>query len=252
MSAAPLIPYALIPARWGVTILREPHLLCITIPPLPSWRLVHRGYWIAAAIFLAIFLSYAIDPRQRTNDSHHLAFPLAIYGSAFLAVVAKAWHRMRRWLTFTITAEHFTITKGAGQRIGRSRSWPRRHIHSAHRNVSSGQCVIRIAGQDLLDVYISPSREVVEFVCQQIEEGLRAEFITTNPTKPTEPRPAKPLAPATKPATRPSLIVSVIASIVLTGALLLVLIFPPLLYFLIIAAIPAGLYFGTQKKDYWM
>ena len=52
----PLIPYADLPARWGVSIERSPTSVRVVVPPVPGWRHLHKGYVVAFAVLCTIHL----------------------------------------------------------------------------------------------------------------------------------------------------------------------------------------------------
>jgi len=243
VSAAPLIPYAGTPARWGVTVLREPHLFRLTVPPLPSLRYLHPGYWIAFSILLVLMVFQV--PLAPRHHWHEVFIPIVTYTIPLSWVFTRAWVRLHRTLTFTITADTFTLTTHLGRRIGRTDSWPRSQIGSAHRNASSGQLIIRITGRDLRDVYVNPNRQVVDFVCAELTQALSATYTDPAPLAPNAP------IPEAQRATRPIIRVSWILSVVVTALFVLTYFVPWIFWAGIVAAIPMGIYFGTQEKEYW-
>jgi hypothetical protein len=52
------LPYADLPARWGVAVDREPNLVRIAVPPIPGWRFLSLGFHIAIPILAMMTLGY--------------------------------------------------------------------------------------------------------------------------------------------------------------------------------------------------
>jgi hypothetical protein len=179
-SNAPIstLPYADLPARWGIGVDRSPTSLRVVVPPVPSIQDLPRGLLFSAValatLVCALSTMAAREWKSGTGDYRGPLMAAALYGSVLLLVCAFAWTKLMRRTVIEITSLTFILRRvSRGGRVISESSWPRTQIGGAKYNVSNGKMVVRIIGIEMLDIYVSPRRDVTEWVTRTIGDALR-------------------------------------------------------------------------------
>lgn len=172
-AALPLLPYADLPARWGVAVERSPTSVRVVVPPVPGWRHLHKGFFIGFAAFGALLLA-------ETASKWNVAGPQALwsalmsYGTALAFGVALAVQRLRRRTIIEVSDKMVSVRFLPSRRPTRYMSWPRDAVSEIRLNPFDDMLLIRVTGVDLVEVYLSPNREVNEAVAGMLAEALKS------------------------------------------------------------------------------
>lgn len=245
MPDTPILNYADLPNQWGVVChSSDLGVVRVIVPPLPSWRHLHKGFFIGGVVLavLVAWISYEVIVR-----SHLEAIPsLIACGAALFALALVAVHRLRGRLAFELDSKQLVLRNSlqAG-----SRSWPRGNIAEIRMNRSNGKLLIRVRGRELIDVDISPSREVTEYVAVVLNDALRVA-----PPRPTALATDSCLPPTTAMIGRAIGVfgfgVLFAASVVMmfVGGIMAVL----GVYLMLFSVVPLGIAFGVHEKEFYV
>jgi hypothetical protein len=247
----------------GVRVSRDAFHVEVIVPPVPGWRALPPGFkWSIGGLIVIIVWQVAVSQLRREALGGILFHVIVL-----AAVVAFGFVRLRRWLRFVVTAERFFLMRrlaGMGETVT---SWPRDHVLAATVSGGGGETgggggtlVLRILGQDTLELFVSTDREAARRVAQTLEAALHEPFMTvaavtgeTSADAQRAPAAAEAAAAAVSPRGRRFAMVGVYAVI---ATLVVLFYFAPVagaivLAVAVIAAIPLGMRYGTQEKDYW-
>ena len=110
--------------------------------------------------------------------------------------------------------------------------------------------MVRITGRDYVDIFVSPHREVTEWVARTIDDALRGTAQVDAPV------PDAPRAYDGARTRRSRVALMALGMFMITaGVTMLLQGFPwtvPGVYVLIFAAAPFGLAFGTREKEFYL
>src|SRR5262245_11256992 len=112
------LPYADLPARWGVTVQRGAGLVRITVPPVPGWRFLSPGFLFSIPLLAAIALAYFAMTAYwaaRGGDWAALIWPGAMNACTLLFVVVAATGRLRNRSIVEVDSARLTITQQHGR-----------------------------------------------------------------------------------------------------------------------------------------
>jgi hypothetical protein len=189
-ASPPPISYASAPPdrAAGVVVRRDPHHVEIIVPPVERWAALPRGFKIAIPVFLLIIAwqAWFILANNRRNWPIALSNTL-VYGGVIIGIVTFAYFRLHRWLRFVVTADRFYLIRRVGGMRETTTSWPRDRVLAATTSVETGKLLLRILGQDTLEVFVGHDRSVARYVSETLEAALRETF--------------EPVRPALSPAT---------------------------------------------------
>src|SRR5687768_9073869 len=101
-AAAPMLPYADLPARWGVSVERSDKLVRVVVPPVPGWRHLHKGYFIGFTLLAAYMLGNLV-PAIRRGEFYMVLPTVATWGTALAFGVAAAVRRLRQRTVVEVT-----------------------------------------------------------------------------------------------------------------------------------------------------
>jgi hypothetical protein len=247
-SPAPVLPYADGVSDDGVAVVRYPDLLRVIVPPVRRLRDLGKGY-----LFGAIYLLYAlvgttapiVFNRQRWSGDY---FNAAFYAVASLLFALFAAERLRRRLVFEVTHSHFNLVFH-GLLGTQRRTWPLTAIREARLNQFTKQLIV-IRGEGALEIYLGFDAAANQRVADELSAAI------VNPPEPSD-MPAQrrstpaPVVSNRLVATRRICMGISLAIIVLAiWAMMQVgIVAYPLLFF---AAVPLGIAFGTQEKEYYI
>lgn len=242
------LTYADLPEQWGVSCQHEPAAVRVAVGPIRTWGPVFAMYrwWL-----VGLLAWLALQIGAMVNDRPILWEPIAViggvYGYVILLLLLIAYTRLRRRIVFEVTARRFTILIFAPGFSHRTQTWARNEIGDIRFNPYNGKLTVRITGQDLKDIYVSPNRPATEFVARTLDEALRKPLADVAPEQPTPPKSPSPMVRSFALALSFALFLVGLV-IFLTGGN-----FAPCgMYLLFLSAIPAGILLGTQKKEYWI
>jgi hypothetical protein len=118
--ATPTLAYADLPSRWGITVEHLPDGVRVVVPPVPSWRRLHTGFFVGGTV-LALFVALGAFMAWQTRDWAPLVANGTIYGGGLLWVILAARHRLRRRVVLEVTgrtvARTYLSGRGAGHRV---------------------------------------------------------------------------------------------------------------------------------------
>jgi hypothetical protein len=249
-ASLPTLQYADVPARWGVSVERTPSAFRLAVEP-SGWRAITPGYIVAIGVLLFLSIGPIVGGRQAGRIEWPAVIINAIvYLVPALGIALFLWKRLRQRVLFIVTVETFTGATLDASGRGRVLSLPKAEVGYVKRNPYNGHLSVQHVGKDLFDFYVSPSREVVEYVAAQIAEAL-----TDPPTEPAgnalslPPRPRSRLA---RPAAITASLIMALMGIILLFFVDHVIAKPVGFYILLFSAIPVGIAFGTQPKKFWV
>ncbi|HEY7086772.1 MAG TPA: hypothetical protein VH518_01705 [Tepidisphaeraceae bacterium] len=247
------LAYAELPSRWGIALEREANVVRITIPPVPSWRLLPRAYFIfipilalsAIGFFCGIWLS---------RDWSSPAINAGIYGLLLGILLLQAWRLTHDRLVFEVGPAFLSIAHMTRRGTTRRQLIPRTRVGEVKLNPSDGRLFIRVIGREFIELFVSPDRDVTRWIAKELSSAM-----STIPI--SDARPVEELDPATGPVpplphgrTRSALLGATM--LLVCAAAVVTFLFPRAAVmiwfaFLILAAVGVGIALGTQRKEYW-
>jgi hypothetical protein len=254
-SASPaLVPYADLPARWGVSVVRGPGFVTVSVPPVPSWRYLGGGFHASIAILSAIIVCWfyvgvvlrRAPPAAFIPQMVAFSIPLAI-------VIAVAVVRLRRRVVVSVTGALVALGVLDRRGTGRWASWPREKVLEIRVNPFNGNLLIRIESSDLVERYLSPNAEVNRAVAETLAAALRDVPIGASAGAEDElaARRVNPVATRTKRR----LLLACGGVMFVAGIIMFQMPFPihaAGVYVLIGSIVPFGIVFGTQEREYYL
>jgi hypothetical protein len=244
-----LVPYADLPARWGISVAREPGAVRVAVPPVPSWKHLGLAFHGSAAVLLAIvggWLYAGFVLRAAPPDV--VVLNAIIYSLPLLIIAAVAAVRLRRRVVLSVTRSSVAVGVLQGHGTGRWVTWPRAKVTQIKINPYNGKLLIRVSGEDLVERYIGPSREANQAVADALAAALRDVPVGEDES------PGAPADPAAL-RTRRRVLIGTGVALLLTALGLLLMPFPfPVLafYVLLASAVPFGILYGTQDKQFYV
>src|SRR3954464_15058866 len=178
--SAPALPYADLPARYGVAVEPVGDGERVVVPPVPGWRHLHAGFHIAfvalgGVLALIGCISYASgEPTMLVGGCP--------YAVALVCVAGVALGRLCRRIVFDVTADQVRLAFVTGGRVSRHVSWPRAAISQIKLNPFNGKLLIRITGKDLFELYLGPNTEVNQLVADTLAAALMAPIEKASPS----------------------------------------------------------------------
>lgn len=259
-SDAPIaaLPYADLPARWGVGVDQTDHSLRVTIPPPPSikdlppgllWSIVGIGALVCTLVLLA-----ANEWRRGTADLIGPALAAAMYGGILVLLFGLAWRKLSQAKIIELDSSKFTVERvsRSGKVLSRV-SWPRHLIGGAKYNVSSGKMVVRIIGIDMLDIEISRNRQVTEYVARSVDVALQEIPAVGHSPQTGSHRPVTSASPPLRRGRARTALIATSTVLCLAGAAMLFTSIAPAGFYLMLASIaPLGIALGTQPRDSYL
>lgn len=237
--------------QFGVSSQRAPWGLRIVVPPLPSWRHLPKGYFIAIAVlgFLTVFpLAEAIGLRQ---SDPVFVIPAVEFGIPTLVVAWYAACLVRRRVVIDVTRDDLAITLVRAGGGGRRMSWRRGDHPSVGVSEVTGKLLVRCTGMDIKEVYVGSSQAVLNAVVAAVNEALVVDLA------PADQGGFPPVVRAGERSRRADdELLWFFVLLILIGAVCLMFWWPPagiLLFVVVIALfIPyAGMTRGTQDKEFF-
>ena len=253
MSSVPTLQYADLTARWGVSIEASPSAFRVAVQPTWGWGSVFAAYQKAAIVFFVLLaLSVLTVLTQAPLEWPALAANALIYGMPLVIIATVVHARLRRRVVFEVTPDRVSYATLWPSGRGETMSWPRERIGYAKLNPYDHKMTLQIIGLDLLQVWISPKREVTEFVANKLDEALR--------TMPREPIPVGGGMPlpllAVRSRSLPRWAAFVISILMACGGVALIAnqaaVAPLGAYLLLLSPFPIGIAYGTQPKKFWV
>ena len=151
------LPYADLPARWGVSCERTPAGLWVVVPPVPNWRYLIKSHgWVAIPFAIAL-CSVSMTLIGAPARDWELLWPVGFYSTVFVIVFWHAWYRLRTGTLLRVTHDELTIALVAPTGRCRATSWPRAAVTEVKVNPFSGRLLVRAAGRDMAEFSLSPS-----------------------------------------------------------------------------------------------
>src|SRR5258705_5372527 len=178
-DAPPMIGYATAPPdpAGGVRAIRDAHHVEVVVPPLASWRALSPGFaWAIVALVVIVIWQAALTLTNRPNAWRDMLPSLALHGVALAAVIVFAYVRLHRWVRFVVTAQRFFLIRRVGGMSETVTSWPRERVLAATVASGTGKLVLRILGQDTLELFVSNNRSATRQVAQTLEVALHQSF----------------------------------------------------------------------------
>jgi hypothetical protein len=234
------LPYADAATQWGVGFERTDELVRVVLPPVLRVRNLSKGYFIGAAVLLALLMfSTAIGLSGRDPG---WIVGVGLYGAPLLILIAFGFQRLAERIVLTITRDDFSLVRVSPGSAGRAAVYPLGRV-SVNVNRYNGKLAIH-TGLDLIELDIGATRvteEVAQFLQAAIADPPRV--------------PPAPIAPMARNESARGLLIACGVGCGVFALLLLLLGAPwsglcvvPLL----IAMVPLGIAYGTQKKEYWL
>ncbi len=165
--------------------------------------------------------------------------------------IFRAGHDLRRVIVPTgvsLEVTPFAFRLAVAGPFGTRRStWPRSALTEAHVNAFNHRLVLRIEGQDRLELDVGPNAAFAERVMHEV--------IASMTVIPVAPRHLQTVADSPDDSLPPSPLRTVLlrsSAALFAAALLCLALVPIASFYLTFASIACvGIAFGTQRKDYW-
>ena len=254
MSPVQTLQYADLPARWGVSIDVSPSAFRIVVQPTFGWGSVFAAYQKAAIVLFVLFAFSAWTVlTQAPLEWSALAANSLIYGMPLVIIATVVHAHLRRRIVFEVTPDSVSYATLWPSGRGDTMSWPRERIGYAKLNPYDHRMTLQLIGLDLLQIWVSPKREVTEFVGNKLDEALR--------TVPRERAPAAgsgtPLSPLKVPSkSMPRWAPFTISVLMACGGIAVMaseaVVAPLGVYLLLLSPFPVGIAYGTQPKKFWV
>ena len=172
-SQAPaVLAYADLPARHGIQYESGPDELTIAIPQGRWWA---RREAVAAMIVLALVTTLLISTSLLTRSLR----PLIIQGGVMLAVIVVSVVSMSRQKPVTLRVtrkylrmEHVRPLYPSRAVLEKRLSYPVSEVHDLHFVPHSGNIVVRVYGEEMIEFQPSPSPEVNLWVADELRRAL--------------------------------------------------------------------------------
>jgi len=241
--------------NWGIEIRDTPDRFQMTIPPVGGVTALPSTYWVAVAGWLAfaglIVATIVMAGPDKDGDVGGVIAPFAQVAVIGVIIFWMAWYRLHRQLTIDLSDHWLSLLNRDGEP---TRRWRRADLIEIKANSINGKLVIRAQGQEMRELFIGPERDMAVFVADRLRAALGRPIPAATATPPAEPGPARPpAAPLSAGQLTIGMGLATIATITLIG---LAFASPTLACVLIgggvVAAVPVGIYLGTQKKDIWV
>jgi hypothetical protein len=251
-SASNILPYADLPQRWGVTCDRDGDVVRLHIPPVPGWKQLGRGLFVAIGTVGAIVITFVIVAVRNYpfGDAAPFFANAAMYGAVMIILALVAWERVHRRIVIEITPRTLRIARLVRGRPSGAYAWPRERVREVKFSRGNGKLLIRIAGADMVELFVSPKHEVTEWVAKTLNEAIHAGAPVTTHSRPQEWTDNSPPPMPRGPARTALLAVAV--AIALLGVIMVIKFGPPAIYIVLAAIVPVGIAMGSQKKEFWM
>jgi hypothetical protein len=254
-AASPaVVPYADLPARWGVSVVRSPGAVRVVVPPVPSWRHLGGGFHASIAVLSAIVVCWLYGCVVLDRVPPDVLIPQVVTYTVPLAIViAVAVMRLRRRIVVSVTGSLVGI--GIMDRRGKGRwgSWPRRDVTEIKINPFNGKLLFRIKGGGLVERYLGPNAEVNRAVAETLAGALR-DVPVAEPTGAGDEWAVPPADPVAARRNRRLLLAGGVTMFV-AGVIMFLMPFPIGVlgsYVLLGSVVPFGIAFGTREREYYI
>jgi hypothetical protein len=250
------ISYADLPARHGVSRQLNESSLRLVVPPGRLWRM-HPWVLVGIASTLGTMGFIALESVGTSGamvgsaDFWTLWINEAFYFALLTVLVIYLWQCWRSWIVLDVTPSELVVSRRTS-RATRQRRWPRTQIGEVRRNRSSNKLFVRIVGQEFVEIPISPDKDVVEYVAEEINSALwslplSAQALSSRIAD-------SPPAAMPQGRSRNALLIAAIGiAACAVGMLFMGMPWSVLsIYIFAAAGIPAGIAMGTQGKKFWV
>ena len=252
-SVTPALPYADLPSRWGVSVERFADGIRVVVPPVPSWRQLHAGFFVGGSI-LAFFIAFTGFIAYQEKDPATLIGNGILYGGGLLWVVLAARYRLRRRIVLEVARDTVSATHVSGRGNGRRVEWPRAKVAEIKLNPTNGKLIIRVAGTDFVELYLGPNVRLNAYVADLLATALHAPVGPATAFGNDDAAAVRPGFDGVRSAPLRRVLVGVAGVMAVAGIVLMFLPLPgpPLgMYLLIFASAPAGIALGTHERDFY-
>jgi hypothetical protein len=167
-EATPVLPYE-VPVRTAFAIERDDAHLLIRIPRLSSWRQLHRAHLLALVpIVVVALLVYEVV--SKATPITEIAPPILIYLVITLLIVLHAVYRLTTRTVIEVSRNSLTITLiNIGARTMR---WGRDTVHEIRLNPNNGKLLVRAAGRDMAEFFLSPDRNLNQRIVDTTQDAV--------------------------------------------------------------------------------
>jgi hypothetical protein len=177
------LPYADLPARWGVSCERTPAGLSVVVPPVPSWRYLVKSHgWIVIPFGIVLASAIVVRVLRLPTPLANVLWPLALWSVVLPVVAWSAWHRLRTRTVLRVTRDEFIIALVAPTGRCRAMRWPRSQVTDVKINPFSGKLLVRAEGHELTEHLLCPNAEVNEWLADAVRRAVfDGEFAPADP-----------------------------------------------------------------------
>lgn len=246
-ATLPTLQYAGLPAQWGVSVEQEPAFVRVVVQP-QGWRSIHIGY-ITGLLLLSLqtVISVSVVLMEKPVEWGALA-SASLYLIPIAAILAVVWMRARQRLVFMVTADRLVYAALWPSGNGRITSWPLASLAGVAFGPDGKRLIVRQPGRDTIELHVSPHADVAKYVVDLIAAAV------AHP--PVEPSNVDALLPMPRRRRSPRRAVLAFCAFIGIAVVALTIRWPEgigaWVYLFILAAIPAGIVFGTQPKKFWL
>lgn len=178
-DAPAMIGYATAPPEpaGGVRVVRDAHHVEVVVPPVASWRALSPAFaWSIGALVAILLWQSALTISDRRSAWREMLASLVFHALGIAAIVMFAYVRLHRWVRFVVTADRFFLIRRVAGMSETVTSWPRERVLAATVAQGTGKLVLRILGQDTLELFVSNDRSAGRQVAQTLETALHEAF----------------------------------------------------------------------------
>jgi hypothetical protein len=251
--SSPILQYPDLPTRWGIAIESDAQRFRLVVPPVPGWRLLPRAYLTGLIVLTVLFASNIVPPLlHRPVRWEDVYPPLIINGLFATCLLGMAYHRLYRWTLFEVTADRFRIIPWGVLGGASPGDWPRGDILEARANAFNGKLILRIRGQDPLEVFVSANRKVAQFVADQLADALTRQYeVAPNSAQVATIGDGNWRSASSRQRTATNAAIYMMLALLLVAWCVWPTVGLVLLAAIFLAAIPLGISIGTQRKDFY-
>jgi hypothetical protein len=245
-----VLPYADELTKYGIVLIRDGGRLRVIVPPVPGWRHLRRGYFIGAAILVALMLLYVAGAIAQREPAM-VAFMIGIWGTPLLILLMFALYRLYRRAIFDVNEHDVIVTMLTPLLSPTSRTFTRAELGEIAYNSSNGKVLFRVPGKDLVEYYVGSDERVARWLSETLNRHLQAVPAAVGDSR-DRSQPEILGRPPARP--RRGILLSIAGLLGVAGIVCLLLGFPYAvlgIYLILFCCVSVGMEFGTQEKEYY-
>ena len=244
--------------HWRVRVQTRDGVTRVHVPPVGHLSDLPAGYrWILYPIIVATVGTIGFVASRRVGSHEDMVMNLvnaALYTGISLIVVLMAVARMQRYVIIQIDADELSLLLVRRNKAVVLASWRRKWIREVHINRSNGQLRVSFEDDDPEEILLTTSRPLNEWIAERVQDALRSQAPLDQETPGLWYASSfTPETAAPQHARQHKALLMVAFALVIAGIVAFATPLAPVGFLLwCVAAIPAGIALGTQKKEYYL